>query len=109
MCGAANRAWLKVCSWPAWSWEVGRQPIGAASPFLSLVPSFVIETVVTRLRCAAAIPIRRLPERRRLGPPHDLGEEKHASQEKQEAEASLAKEVRFPVSLASSPTQQESM
>src|SRR4029077_1330988 len=44
------------------------------SPFPSLVPSFVIETVVTRLRGTAAIPIRRLPKRRRLGPPRDRGE-----------------------------------
>ncbi|HWX93748.1 MAG TPA: IS110 family transposase, partial [Terriglobales bacterium] len=44
------------------------------SPFPSLVPSFVIETVVTGLCCTAAIPMRRLPERRRLGPPRDLGE-----------------------------------
>src|SRR4029077_9551179 len=57
------------------------------SPFLSLVPSFVIETVVTRWCCTAAIPIRRLPERRRLGPLRDPGE-KNESREKQEAEAS---------------------
>jgi hypothetical protein len=28
-------------------WEVGRGDMGASNPFLSMVPSFVIETLVT--------------------------------------------------------------
>jgi hypothetical protein len=33
----------------SWLGEVGRRYLGAKSPFLSMVPSFVIETLVTRL------------------------------------------------------------
>src|ERR1700680_3718267 len=41
--------------------------------FPSMVPSFVIETVVTLVGCTAAIPFRRVLWRRRLGPPTILG------------------------------------
>src|ERR1700704_4251504 len=77
------------------------------SPFLSMVPSFVIETVVTLGGCTAAIPFRRVLWRRRLGPP-TIQEDKDES-ETQESETCWPRWCGSQSQLHRAPRQQESM